>query len=200
MRIRSIRMTVAAMFFACTTSACSYSGDGKFEAEGIWPFVNYSLELPEFQFVKDFAAEFDLAGYKSHGRSMLELIIRSPEPIAFYELNAVVEVKVSDNLGTTYFYRKGPLNMHYVRMAGEGEASWPLETEWNTTFHYGEPDIDNRAVPFIVGGTPKPDISSKYWHFMPTGSRDLMLSVKVGGVPDDLRELTGRISIRSGWK
>ena len=80
--------------------------------------------------------------------------IQSPQPVIFHELGAVVEIKISDDQGATYFNRQGPLDKHVVRMWTEGETSWPRETEWSTTYEYGIEDVDMRAVPFTLDREP----------------------------------------------
>lgn len=194
------RISVAVLISAFITSGCSYSGDGEFKTEGFWPFINYSLELPRFPIEDGYSTEYTLDGYSSHGRSMLELQINSLAPIPFHELDAVVELKVSDELGTTYFYRKGSLNQHYVRMTQQEESSWALETEWDTRYSYGDPSIDERAVPFVSGKSPKQDTSAKYRHFMPSGDRIHKLTVSVTGVPEEYQELFASVNLRSSWK
>lgn len=80
--------------------------------------------------------------------------IQSPQPVIFHELGPVVEIKISDDLGATYFYHQGPLDKHFVRIWTEEETSWPRETEWNTTYEYGIEDVDMRAVPFTPDREP----------------------------------------------
>ena len=179
---------------------CGYKGDGNFKASGFWPFINYSLELPEFPMGTSYSTKFSLAGYNSHGQSMMELKVFSSSPVAFYNLDTIVEVKVTDQLGTTYFYRKGPLNQHYMRMSKSGEASWPSETEWNTRYRYGDPEVDNNAVPFKPGIMPNKSRDAKYIHFLPTKDRNLTLYINITNVQEEVESLTGKINLRSGWK
>ncbi len=195
-----MRFIAVVILIAALLSSCGYEGDGQYQTSGIWPLVNYSLELPEVAFNSDSSDRFSLAGYNSHDRSLLTLRIASPFPVAFHELQAVVEVKLLDELGTTYFYRKGPLNQHYLRMIAEGTSSWPLETEWHCNYQYGDPSIDNRVVPFDPDGVPSLERTIDYWHFVPTGDKDLTLVVNIENVPKELSDMSAKISLSSGWK
>ncbi len=181
-------------------SGCGYEGDGQYQSQGVWPFKNYLLVLPEFSFESEYSGQFDLSGYKSHGRSLLRLKLTSSNPHKFHQLDTLVEMKVSDDLGTTYFYRNGPLNEHYQRMVAEGETSWPLETEWNARYSYGRRDIDARAVPFSLNSDPQPVTEIEYSHFLPTGERPMTITVNVSGVQQGLDDPIGQITLLSGWK
>ena len=180
--------------------SCNYSGDGKFESEGIWPFNYYFLKLPEFSLKNDNSVSFSLDGYESHGRSLLKLYITNPTPISFHELDAVIEIKVIDNLNTTYFYRNGALNQHFIRMKKNKNALYPLETEWATSYQYGIDDIDKRVVPFSSDIMPKLSTTASYAHFFPTGNKSLKLIININNIPNNLVGLTGYIELHSSWK
>ena len=171
-----------------------------YETSGVWPLKTYSLALPEVEFVSNGSGQFSLSGYQSHGRSLVQVVLDSPTPIAFHRLETALELKIRDSLGTTYFYRNGPLNQHYSRMVNSGKSSWALETEWFCDFKYGAPNIDRRAVSFDSSKEPVPQRTLRCWHFAPTGSRDLHLSVEIGEVPESIEGVVLRTSIRSGWK
>ena len=181
-------------------SGCGYEGDGEYQASGIWPFRNYSLNLPDVRFESDKGEQFDLSGYQSHGRSLIQIVVTSPVPIAFHELGASVELKLVDGLGTTYFYRSGQLRQHYLRMVEEGETLYALETEWNCDFQYDDPNIDRRVVSFDADKEPSLSTILRCWHFAPTGDRDLRLVVKIDDVDEKLTNLVLSTTISSGWK
>lgn len=195
-----MRFGLVVLLLASLLSSCGYEGDGKFQTSGFWPLVNYSLELPDVRFESAGGGTFSLSGYKSHGRSLLSLMLSSPYPVAFHVLDAIVEVKIADGLGTTYFYRKGPLNRHYLRMVAEGESSYALETEWSCVHQYNDPSIDNRVISFDPDRLPSPQRSLQCWHFVPTGDRDLSLIVRIEDVPEELADMTLNVRITSGWK
>jgi hypothetical protein len=137
--IRSVGWIILAITSA-SISGCGYEGDGAYTEEGIWPLKNYQLILPDFELLPGAVNRYGLTGYQSHGRSLLRLKVSSERPVPFHELDTVVEVKVSDDLGTTYFYRNGPLNQHYSRMVSEGDGSYAKETEWFARYQYDDPE------------------------------------------------------------
>ena len=85
-------------------------------------------------------------------------------------------------------------------MVKDKETSWALETEWDTTYQYGESHIDKRAVPFVAGKTPNLSISQRYSHFLPTDNSNLKLNINIEGIPNAYHNLTGSIDLHSGWK
>jgi hypothetical protein len=193
-------MFVVVILISLSLSSCGYEGDGQYQTSGIWPLRNYSLDLPDVEFASNSVGRFSLAGYQSHGRSLVQLVVSSPDPIAFHRLNASVELKLEDALGTTYFYRNGPLNRHYLRMVDDGETSYALETEWNCDFQYGDPDIDDRVVSFDAGKEPSPQRTLRCWHFAPTGNQDLLLTIRIDDVAEGLTDVVLKTKILSGWK
>ncbi|KKO43799.1 hypothetical protein WG68_18840 [Arsukibacterium ikkense] len=180
-------------------SGC-YRGDGKYTSEGLWPFVNYKVELPQFELRPGTEERFSLAGYKSHGRSLLRLTVRSSASVAFHEMDTIVEVRIADSRGTIYFHRNGPLNQHYLRMVSEGTASYANDTEWFARYQYGDPEYDKRVVPFNSSSTPTNLNEMVYWHFFPTESKNLHVDINVSGGSIDLEGVNAQISVSSGWK
>ena len=177
-----------------------YSGDGEFETIGFWPLTVFKLQLPPFKFESGASAEYSLRGYRSTGRSWLHLELEGELPTDFSEVDAVVEVKILDEMGTTYFYRKGPLNQHFERMSDTGKTDWPLETEWAGRYKFGDPDFDNRAVPFKPNSVPLLSKGMTYAHSFPSSSKTLRLLLRIEGVRTQYENLTGSILVRSGGK
>ena len=194
------KLHIAALAVLFLLVSCGYEGDGQFESFGIWPLRTYTLQLPDVPLESGNTVEFDLSGYKSHGRSLLEVLIDSKHPIAFHAIDTAIELRIADGFGTTYFYRKGQLNQHYLRMAAEAESSWPLETEWDCDHSYDDANIDSRAVSFDPNRVPVPARSLRCWHFLPTGQHDLHMTVRMENVPKQFTNMVLRIELSSGGK
>ena len=201
MKEAPIRKNICGAFLLTVLlSGCGYEGDGEYQATGIWPFRNYSLNLPDIQLESNKSEQFDLSGYRFHGRSLVQIVVSSPEPIAFHQLNASVELKIVDSVGTTYFFRSGQLRQHYVRMVEEGKISYALESEWNCDYLYDDPSIDRQVVSFDTDKEPSLQTTLRCWHFAPTNDKDLRLLVKIDDVAENQTDLVLSTKISSGWK
>ncbi len=179
---------------------CKYEGEGEFSAEGTWPFTNYSVELPVFPLINGNVSTYSLAGFKSHTNTIIELVVRSPSPILFHRLDAILEIEISDTSGNIHFYRNGSLNGHYNRMVSQNETLWASDSEWNGRYVYQDGGIDNRAVPFSTEKEPVAVEEITYWHIAPLESRDLLAKVSILYVPTSYGDLKANIRLVSGWK
>ena len=180
-------------------TSCGYEGNGRYEAQGIWPFTTYSLELPAFDFVSEKEAHFKLRGYGSHGTSFIKINLLSETPLYFPALDTTLEMRVVGGI-TTYFYRKSPLNAHFERMVSLGESVWVNEYEWHGRYLYSNAALSNKVVPFSASNNPEVTETFTYTHSLPTGTEDLDVFVKIGRVPDDFKDIKFQLVFQSGWK
>lgn len=183
-----------------TLIKCGYSGDGKYEEEGIWPIKTYNLDLPEFALKSGEEKKFIIKGYYSHGSSWISLFVNSPTEIQFSELDIEIGVKVIDENRAVIFSKQSPLNAHYIRMVEEKETSWPLPKEWFTRYQYNDPKYDNSVVPYKDGVVPVSSRSAEYREKISTDDTNYTVIVSVGKVPIKYGNLTANISFSSGWK
>ena len=192
------KLTLCLLVFL--VASCGYEGDGKYDTQGIWPFITYKLELPVFEFESGRELKYELSGYQSHGTSFLTVNLISEKPLSFHELDTIFELRVVGGINVTYFYRKSALNTHYKRMIGLGEASWPNEFEWSGIYRYSQPEINDRAVPFSLNATPRVSTAMTYMQALPTGNEKLEVFVKIGKVPSSFKNVKVQLGFISGWK
>ncbi len=179
---------------------CEYTGDGEFKAEGVWPFRNYILQLPDFELKKDLQKKYFLKGYRLNGVSYLELNVESSTPIPFHKLNLEIAIKIVDNKDNVIFFRKADLNAHYVRMSQQKKSSWSLESEWFTHYKFGDPDYDSRAVAYKHGAEPISTKTRTYWQKIVTEEAEYVIIVNIGNCIAVYGSLIANISLSSGWK
>ena len=193
------RIAFAIGALALSVVACGYSGDGEFTSDGVWPLVNYELELPEVPLTG--RRTFRIEGFRSHGRAFVSLDLKSPVPRAFVELALPVRMTITSDDGETVFEKSGPLNAHLARMRREGEITWPEPTEWMVQLAYEDEGIRSKAVPFSLETDPQPQSECVYWGLRPaeigSGGYTLAIEVDDAAAAEDLR---AAISIASGWK
>ncbi|WP_330149182.1 hypothetical protein [Shewanella xiamenensis] len=186
--------------FCLSLMSCGYKGDGDFKSYGYWPLITYELTLPDFPFETGSKHKFDLKGYKSHETSTINIELFSDNEHDFAELDTEVELKIVNDLGVTFFYRKSPLNAHFKRMQELKEASWANEYEWNGRYSYENQDVSDRAVPFSSIEMPAKTKSMRYFNFFPSDAGSLSLTINIGSVPSQFEDLKVRINLSSGWK
>ena len=177
------------------------AGDGEYKARGIWPFVDYQYELPEFELKSNHEISFRVEGFKSHGTSHMTVLLESDEPKKFQNLETVLELRVSGKNNVTYFYRKAQLNGHYLRMVREGRnATIASEFEWNGRYRYSSGEVNAQIVPFSMEMEPIDTTTMEYIQSLPTGIKDYYMTINVGSVQTEFENVTAEIKLVSGWK
>ena len=182
-----------AMFVGC------YSGDGDFESHGVWPFTAYSLELPAWQLENGVKREFNIRGWRSHRTTLVSLSLRSPEPVVFAQLPDELTVTVTEPSGRLVLLTSSGIFSHLRSMRDVGEATWPSNGEWLCQHHWADPDVNDRAVPFVAGAQPEEQLSIRCWQSIPMPGRnyDVLVSChQCGGA----NEVTATLTLQSGWK
>ena len=186
------------LLHALFLAGCGYEGDGELESFGVWPFSTHTLELPPLPFESGKEYDFSLGEFPHHGRVLVSLKLSAARPARFHELGTIVKLRLRDGLGMTYFYRNGPLNEHYLRMAKANEAKWPNNEEWSGDYEFEDSAVNIRAVPFDPEQDPIASNAMTYSHLAPFAD-DLVAELEIGTVPADF-EGTIQITLSSGWK
>jgi hypothetical protein len=176
-----------------------YSGDGEFESHGIWPLSTYSLELPSFQLENRLKREFDVRGWRSHKTTYLSLDLRSTAPIVFADLPDELTVSVTEISGNTILETSSGIFSHLRRMQELGDTDWNSEGEWLCKHEWGNPDVNNRAVPFKPNVHPEAQLAIHCWQAlqMPHRNYKVLVTCKECG---GSREVTATLTLSSGWK
>jgi len=184
---------------ALQLSGCGYSGEGEYQADGIWPLRNYRLELPEFPFESGVSRRFEISGYSSHGTSLLTLTIEAPDNYDFSTLDALVDVQLRHSY-VDHFHKRSALNAHLVdmRIAGAWQEASP--EQWRCRYVYTSREINQQAWPFSLTVPVQLTRALKCSHFIPTGRSDYDLTVNIANVPDVLEGATASVELASGWK
>jgi hypothetical protein len=181
-------------------SGCSYSGDGEFTSDGLWPLVNYRLELPEFELAPG-THRFRIEGFKSHGTARVNFELRGEAERQFTQVAVPVRLRLENDQGGLLFWKEGPLNAHMQRMVRNREISWPYENEWMVNLDYKGKDAESRAVRFSLATPPNPQSACTYWGIdaVELGSGLYWIEVEVGEDPSGAG-LVAQLELTSGWK
>jgi hypothetical protein len=176
-----------------------YSGDGEFDSHGIWPLSTYSLELPSWQLEDGLKREFEVRGWRSHQKTYLSLNLRSTTPIVFADLPDELTVTITESSGKKLLETSSGIFAHLKKMQDLGETALPSEGQWLCTHAWDNPDVDDRAVPFMPGVAPKPQLSINCWQELQMPDRNYKVSVRCNQCGGQ-REVTATLRLGSGWK
>lgn len=190
-------------------TGCEYNGDGVFIKEGIWPFINYSLELPPFDLVSGSEYSYHVGNISTYSRILVFLYIESSNEISFDDLNPVIAITVSqEKLTDTFEIAKLQVISHFQKMNFASKALSPEADEWQCQFRWSNENIQTGPVPY----TPKkPDPMNQlmcwkgFWRQENANingglpESNFEMRIKCINCEDEFN-LRGKIHIVSGWK
>ena len=132
---RVVRLASATLLTVC--GGCGYSGDGKFETHGTWPFSAYALKLPEWKLQGTDSLEYRIRGWKSHSSTYLTMTLSSQDPVVFAELPLELAVTIAEPGGRSVFSSKPDVFAHLKRMQRISAADAPIPGEWLCDHDWG---------------------------------------------------------------
>lgn len=186
------------VLLSATLVGC-YSGDGEFESHGVWPFTSYSLDLPEWQFEDGVKKRFEIRGWPSHRTTFITLSLESPEPVVFAQLSDELRVTVAEPSGRVVLRTSPGIFSHLRNMQVAGRATWPSDGEWLCRHVWADPDVNDRAVPFMADAQPEMQLSIRCWQSLPMPGRNYDVSVSCHQCGDS-SNVTATLTLQSGWK
>lgn len=164
-----------------------YRGDGVFDTEGFWPLINYSLELPNFDLEQSHNEAWQLAGYSSHGRTLLWVDLESlqgrvPMP--------TLDLRVSSPSGRLALDYSGNLVADH-RRSMEGQKS---KGDLFPDCHTGSGREAQRLTSEVLAHEPNTITCSMFFD-----SRGSAYTIRLDCL-EQCEGVVGQLRLASGWK